>query len=216
MSSQFSSSDLRHFLSETGRIDVPDQALPRVRFLTRLVEAATSRAPGRPHHTAVECRRRPSARPCRGLIAVLCTEVPRQVQWECERCSDAGRITGWRHTRWDLAGRTHLGGRARESLDPVCVRLDRAEYAALLETPLDTPRLREIVASAIPLVLEDAVDLTPGSAAREIALVASSADLAALRSVLEHRLRGATHARRQRLRPVVERLEAPEPFAGDR
>ena len=99
--SQMWITDIQHFLG-------PDGAFPEGRagkigaYLGEIVRAATSQAVGAWGFSEIRCRRRPSHRRCTGWIGVRLTDAPPAVEWECSICGDAGIISGWERTRWDL------------------------------------------------------------------------------------------------------------------
>lgn len=93
-------SDLRHFLDMPD--DVPGPARRMAEHLTLLVRAATAGDAGGGWLTALPCRRRPGRRPCPGHLAVLRTDIPASVRWQCPSCGDEGIISGWERSPYDL------------------------------------------------------------------------------------------------------------------
>lgn len=93
-------SDLRHFLGMPD--DVPGPARRMAEHLSLLVRAATAGDAGVGWVTALPCRRRPGRRPCPGHLAVLRTDIPASVRWQCSSCGDEGIISGWERSPYDL------------------------------------------------------------------------------------------------------------------
>lgn len=93
-------SDLRHFLDMPD--DVPSPARRMAEHLSLLVRAATAGDAGVAWLTALPCRRRPGRRPCPGHLAVLRTDIPASVRWQCSSCGDEGVISGWERSPYDL------------------------------------------------------------------------------------------------------------------
>ncbi|MGX7728269.1 hypothetical protein ACWPOB_03245 [Rhodococcus sp. 2H158] len=95
--------DLRHFL------ELPDEAPgPAHRLaeqLAALARAATARQCGVRWISALPCRRRPGHRRCPGRMSVLCADPSGPIEWVCTACSDAGTITGWQDSPFDLRRR---------------------------------------------------------------------------------------------------------------
>lgn len=52
--------------------------------------------------SALPCPRRPARRVCPGTIVVLRSDVPSSIEWVCSSCGDAGVISGWERTVFDL------------------------------------------------------------------------------------------------------------------
>jgi hypothetical protein len=96
-------SDLRHFL------DLPDDVSGPARRMaersTLIVRAATAGDAGAEWVSALTCDRRPGRRPCLGHLAVLRTDVPPSIAWQCTSCGDEGVISGWEQSPYDLRPR---------------------------------------------------------------------------------------------------------------
>lgn len=93
-------SDLSHFLDGKGCIAPktgPAKALAD--YLAQIVTAFTNDF-GSPM-AVVPCRRRPGRKPCPGHIRATADEEW-QIHWECTACEDAGVISGWENTFWDM------------------------------------------------------------------------------------------------------------------
>jgi hypothetical protein len=92
-------SDLRHFLDLPE--DAPGTARRMASRLTSIVRAATTARTGTTWVSALDCERRPGRRPCPGNIAVVRSEVPPSISWQCTSCGDDGAITGWEQSPYD-------------------------------------------------------------------------------------------------------------------
>jgi Protein of unknown function (DUF3024) len=95
--------DLRHFL------DLPDEAPGPARRLAEqlydLVRAATAGGTGAGWVSALPCRRRPGNRRCVGRMIVLRADAAGPIVWECSVCGDAGTISDWEGSPFDLRRR---------------------------------------------------------------------------------------------------------------
>lgn len=80
-----------------------------VRYLGRIVAAATATHPGITIESAIRCRRRPGHRPCAGYILVRRQELPPEIQWGCPACHDRGLIHNWRGTPYDVSRPSRFG-----------------------------------------------------------------------------------------------------------
>jgi hypothetical protein len=96
-------SDLRHFLDMPD--DAPGPARRMADRLTSVVRSATAGDAGATWVSALRCDRRPGRRPCPGHIAVVRTEVPPSISWQCTSCGDDGVISGWEQSPYDLRSR---------------------------------------------------------------------------------------------------------------
>ncbi|KAF0957432.1 DUF3024 domain-containing protein [Rhodococcus sp. T7] len=92
--------DLRHFL------DLPDEVPGPARRLAEqlydLVRAATAGDTGTAWVSALPCRRRPGNRRCTGRMLVLRAATEGPIASECNTCGDAGRISDWEGSPFDL------------------------------------------------------------------------------------------------------------------
>ena len=160
-----------------------------------LARCATLAPAGQTRRTPVACSKRPSRRPCPGLLVVRRRDVPPTIDWQCPACSAAGSITGWEDTDADLR-------RLQDAIEPgqVGVVMTPQQHQALRDLARLDPSLVPLVfacdidehgqAFLSPtvagdvhcgaLVLAAAVDLSPGRRRKHVAeLVAALADLAA-------------------------------------
>jgi len=99
-SSEMFVSDLRHFLDITE--EAPGPARKMAEQLGLVVRAATAGEAGVSWVSAVSCRRRPGNLPCRGHIEVFRADLPAAIEWQCSDCGDAGVISGWEDSPFDL------------------------------------------------------------------------------------------------------------------
>jgi len=94
---------LHHFL------DLPDDAPGPTRrlavHLSNIVRAATAGDACGAWNSALPCRRRPAHRACPGRMIVLRTEPGAPIQWQCSVCDDAGVISDWEDSPFDLRRR---------------------------------------------------------------------------------------------------------------
>ncbi len=92
--------DLNHFrdLSE----DTPGTARRLAEHLSNIVRAATAGDAGTAWESALPCRRRPASHRCAGRIIVLRTEAGAPIPWQCSVCEDAGVISNWEDSAFDL------------------------------------------------------------------------------------------------------------------
>ena len=129
--------DLHHLLDLPP--DTPDPARRLAEHLSHIVRAATAGDAGTAWESALPCRRRPANRACRGRIIVLRTEAGAPIRWQCSVCDDAGVISNWEDSPFDLRRRgltiveppidivitneTAAALRDLQLLDPDCERL---------------------------------------------------------------------------------------------
>ncbi|MDB5096422.1 MAG: hypothetical protein JWM80_843 [Cyanobacteria bacterium RYN_339] len=95
--------DMQHFVDVWDpRITVPAPARRVAQQLGAIAEAATAMGlpMDRTRVTPIHCPKRPARVPCQGLIAILVNE--RRIEWICTTCRDAGFLSGFLGTPWDL------------------------------------------------------------------------------------------------------------------
>jgi hypothetical protein len=97
--------DLHHFLDLPS--DTPGPARRLAEHLSDIVRAATAGDAGTTWETALPCRRRPANRACPGRMIVLRTEPGAPIRWQCSVCDDAGVISNWENSPFDLRRRQH-------------------------------------------------------------------------------------------------------------
>jgi len=95
--------DLNHFADLPE--DAPSPARRLAEHLNNIVRAATAGDVGTAWESALQCRRRPAHRRCRGWMIVLRTEPAAPIQWRCSVCDDAGTISNWEDSAFDLRRR---------------------------------------------------------------------------------------------------------------
>jgi hypothetical protein len=129
--------DLDHLLDLPA--DAPGPARRLAEHLGTIVRAATAGDAGPAWETALPCRRRPAHHPCPGRMIVLRTEAGTPISWQCSSCPDAGVISNWEDSPFDLrrrrltitgpaldhviANETAAALRDLQLLDPDCERL---------------------------------------------------------------------------------------------
>ncbi len=89
--------DLHHFLDLPS--DTPGPAQRLAEHLSNIVRAATS------WESALPCLRRPANRRCRGRMIVTPTAPGAPIRWQCSVCGDAGIISNWEDSPFDLRRR---------------------------------------------------------------------------------------------------------------
>jgi hypothetical protein len=95
--------DLHHFLDLPQ--DAPGPARRLGEHLSNIVRAATAGDAGTDWESVLPCRRRPANRACPGRIILLGTEPGSPIRWRCGVCDDAGVISSWEHSVFDLRRR---------------------------------------------------------------------------------------------------------------
>jgi len=99
--------------------------------LRAITSAATSRSAGRSWSSALRCLHSAGTAACQGHIVVHRSDVPASIEWRCSECGDAGTISGWQGSPFDLrqSDRAAPGAGIVEVLVP-------AEVVAVLRTIL--------------------------------------------------------------------------------
>lgn len=149
--SAFMVTDLRHLEPEDPTAELP----PRVRrlrtFLGEIARAASVRTSGSWDATALRCRRRPGRKPCDGRIEAFRRDIPPEVEWRCPICEDAGLISGWRETYWDLSGAPSESPGDPEGVQMIDICMSQEEYELMKDrVELFEPDSERIVAGARP------------------------------------------------------------------
>jgi len=95
--------DLHHFLDLPPESPGPARRLAEQ--LSTLVRAATAGDAGTSWMTALPCRRRPRHQSCPGRMIVRRTQPDAPIRWHCSVCEDAGMISNWADSPFDLRRR---------------------------------------------------------------------------------------------------------------
>ena len=89
---------LRDYLAPNGAFaDLSPRGLRLAAYWAEIVAQASNYD----EPTTLRCRRRPSRRPCTGLLTIYFDIDTFDVLWVCPACADQGRIGGWEGTFWD-------------------------------------------------------------------------------------------------------------------
>ncbi len=92
--------DLHHYLDLPE--DIPGPARRLSEHLGNIVRGATAGDAGTAWESVLPCRRRPGNRRCPGRMIVLRTESNAPIRWQCSLCGDAGAISNWEDSPFDL------------------------------------------------------------------------------------------------------------------
>jgi hypothetical protein len=159
--------DLHHFLDLPD--DVPGPARRLGEHLRNIVRAATAGDAGTAWESALPCRRRPANRTCRGRIILLRTEPGSPIRWQCSVCQDAGVITNWEDSVFDLRRRQLA---VAEATNETIISNEVA--AALRDLQLQDPDLERLIFrirahhdGAVLAATDDDLDDLIGSVAAE-------------------------------------------------
>jgi hypothetical protein len=95
--------DLNHFLDLSE--DTPGPARRLAGHLSNIVRTATAGDAGTAWESALPCRRRPANHRCSGRMIVLRTDAGSPIRWQCSVCDDAGVISNWEDSAFDLRRR---------------------------------------------------------------------------------------------------------------
>jgi hypothetical protein len=128
-----------HFLDENGELaaDLAGPGRKLAEFLCSIVQSVTSHSFEVLVRTGVRCRRRPKRKPCRGEIAAFLNGETKNIEWVCPECGDAGHISDWEKTHWDMT-----------SSDVLAVRLHVSERDLILRETLAEPYLTDRLEAA--------------------------------------------------------------------
>ena len=119
--------DLRHWLDEQGRLDAKARLGP---FVVALVESAT--ATSESGVSVNRCRKSTTRTKCSGSIATWLRDDV--IEWTCNTCPEAGVISGWQGTEWDLRD-----VEPTSAPTDVLVFMPLAELPALRQLPMPAP-----------------------------------------------------------------------------
>lgn len=173
--------DLRHWLLDDG------QLAPQVRLaphIAMIVECATIVGEGT---TAMVCRHSETRRRCGGQVHIRSRNDT--IDWSCNVCDDAGVITGWRGSRWDLSD-VDIGPDDEEH----ALYLPLDELRVLRDLEL-VPAVRATLAGAMPV--DERHACVPLTEAELVGLVAA---------IVRADAAGATRRRLDRALGRVEQL----------
>ena len=138
--------DMQHFVDVWDpNIAVPAPARRIAAQLGAIAEAATAMGmpTDRTKVTPIRCPKRPGRIKCPGAIAILATDDGR-IEWMCTTCRDAGILSGFKGTPWDLTP----AGKARLGTDPLTIKMPDAIYQTLLELTWSDDDFRRLLRSA--------------------------------------------------------------------
>lgn len=107
----------------------PRRGSGRALFFGEIVKAASVLPSGRFHVTPLCCRRRPNRQRCKGRIEISRHHPSDAIEWRCNLCADAGKLTNWRDTRWDLGAELEHGN----VVSLFAPRLDETPRAGAIE-----------------------------------------------------------------------------------
>jgi len=86
--------------------DMPNDAAAELvalaAHLQSITSVATSRSAGRPWSSALPCISSAVSAKCNGHVVVDRSDVPASIEWRCSNCGDAGTISGWQTSVFDL------------------------------------------------------------------------------------------------------------------
>ena len=92
-------SNMTHFLDEQGNIakEMHKEGREMASFFALIVDTATKVYPPPIKTTEIRCRKKN----CTGNIEIEVDTKNEFIHWCCNKCSEAGRISDWRKTKWD-------------------------------------------------------------------------------------------------------------------
>ena len=86
--------DIRHMLDDNQSGPAIPRLKLKVQKLGEIITYATSKEVGIFVGFPPMCWRRPSRKPCRGVLEIDLLPEADQIYWECRRCGDVGMVTG--------------------------------------------------------------------------------------------------------------------------
>ena len=108
--------DLRHLLDLPPAAPGPARRLAE--HFSNIVRAATAGDAGTAWETELPCRRRPANRACPGRMIVIHTQPGAPIRWQCSVCDDAGVISNWEDSAFDLRRQLTIAGATNEVVIP--------------------------------------------------------------------------------------------------
>lgn len=137
--------DMTHFLDAEGKVPAELRSRRLIQHLGAIVAAVTSEPTGSPREPDIKCRRRPSRKPCPGMIHAGFELGTSNITWQCPICKDGGVIHHWQGTPWDKGHRPELPKIHRVTYRRGMLS-DPEDLSGLESTVLEGPALsREIV-----------------------------------------------------------------------
>lgn len=130
--------DLRHWLLDDGNLAPQVRLAPHIAMIVECATICVGEG-----MTAMVCRHRETRRRCGGHVCIRLKNDT--IDWSCNACDDAGVITGWRGTRWDLS-EVDIGPDDEEH----ALYLPLDELRALRDLDL-VPTVRATLAGAMPV-----------------------------------------------------------------
>jgi hypothetical protein len=96
--------DITDFLDDEGKlVSEPTQARKFGEYLAAIIVMSSYPDPEYPAEYRVNCRRRPSRKPCQEEIVGFTDPETDDIVWMCPKCKDRGVIVNWRGTIWDMS-----------------------------------------------------------------------------------------------------------------
>jgi hypothetical protein len=92
-------STMTHFLDEQGNIakEMHKEGREHASFLALIIDAATKDYPPPTKSTEIRCM----MKKCTGTIEIGVNAREEVIEWQCTKCKEAGKISGWQGTKWD-------------------------------------------------------------------------------------------------------------------
>ena len=90
---------MTHFLDDQGNIakEMRKEGREHASFLALIVDYATKDYPPPVNATEIRCMNKT----CTGLIEIEVDFENESIEWWCDKCAEAGRISDWQQTKWD-------------------------------------------------------------------------------------------------------------------
>jgi len=92
-------STMTHFLDPEGNIakEMHKEGREHASFLALIVDAVTKDYPPSKKATEIRCL----TKKCTGTIEIAVNTKEEVIGWNCTKCDEAGKISGWQGTKWD-------------------------------------------------------------------------------------------------------------------
>ena len=90
---------MQHFLDDKGNIpkQMPKEARELASFMALVVDSTTKNSPFTLSQIEIRC----FEKGCPGLIKSEVLKESNEIHWVCSKCTNEGRISGWKLTKWD-------------------------------------------------------------------------------------------------------------------